>query len=89
MSNLRLAKNGTMLIYSRLNWGRSYATKAFKFDGNYKMVLAKTMFEEGRKALVAKTNATDLRKGIEMAVGVVSKYLSSRARMISTYEEIA
>ncbi|KAI5083448.1 hypothetical protein GOP47_0003191, partial [Adiantum capillus-veneris] len=53
------------------------------------IVLARSMYSEGCKAVAGGMNAMDLRKGIDMAVDSVVTYLKSRARMISTSEEIA
>lgn len=44
---------------------------------------------EGCKSVAAGMNAMDLRRGISMAVDSVVTNLKSRARMISTSEEIA
>ncbi|GMI83120.1 heat shock protein 60, HEAT SHOCK PROTEIN 60-3B [Hibiscus trionum] len=46
-------------------------------------------FTEGCKSVAAGMNAMDLRRGITMAVDAVVTNLKSRARMISTSEEIA
>lgn len=52
-------------------------------------ILARSIYTEGCKSVAAGMNALDLRKGISMAVDSVVTYLKSRARMISTSEEIA
>ncbi|KAJ4954987.1 hypothetical protein NE237_011770 [Protea cynaroides] len=52
-------------------------------------VLTRAIFSEGCKSVAAGMNAMDLRRGITMAVDAVVTYLKSRARMISTSEEIA
>ncbi|ONK79578.1 uncharacterized protein A4U43_C01F7800 [Asparagus officinalis] len=52
-------------------------------------VLTKAIFTEGCKSVAAGMNAMDLRRGITMAVDSVVTNLKSRARMISTSEEIA
>ncbi|XP_038722396.1 chaperonin CPN60-2, mitochondrial [Tripterygium wilfordii] len=52
-------------------------------------VLTKAIFAEGCKSVAAGMNAMDLRRGITMAVDSVVTNLKSRARMISTSEEIA
>uniref|UniRef100_A0A2P2IMF5 Uncharacterized protein n=1 Tax=Rhizophora mucronata TaxID=61149 RepID=A0A2P2IMF5_RHIMU len=52
-------------------------------------VLTQAIFVEGCKSVAAGMNATDLRRGISMAVDAVVTNLKSRARMISTSEEIA
>ncbi|KAK6914208.1 Chaperonin Cpn60/GroEL/TCP-1 family [Dillenia turbinata] len=52
-------------------------------------LLTKAIFTEGCKSVAAGVNAMDLRRGITMAVDAVVTNLKSRARMISTSEEIA
>ncbi|ESW17424.1 hypothetical protein PHAVU_007G238500 [Phaseolus vulgaris] len=52
-------------------------------------VLTRAIFAEGCKSVAAGMNAMDLRRGINMAVDAVVTNLKSRARMISTSEEIA
>ncbi|KAK4754421.1 hypothetical protein SAY87_002525 [Trapa incisa] len=52
-------------------------------------VLTRAIFSEGCKSVAAGMNAMDLRRGITMAVDSVVTNLKSRARMISTSEEIA
>ncbi|KAJ3682425.1 hypothetical protein LUZ60_014998 [Juncus effusus] len=52
-------------------------------------VLTKAIFAEGCKSVAAGMNAMDLRRGISMAVDSVVTNLKSRAKMISTSEEIA
>ncbi|XP_027118950.1 chaperonin CPN60-2, mitochondrial [Coffea eugenioides] len=52
-------------------------------------VLTRAIFAEGCKSVAAGMNAMDLRRGINMAVDDVVTTLKSRARMISTSEEIA
>ncbi|XP_062023368.1 chaperonin CPN60-1, mitochondrial [Rosa rugosa] len=52
-------------------------------------VLTRAIFTEGCKSVAAGMNAMDLRRGITMAVDCVVTNLKSRARMISTSEEIA
>ncbi|PON51410.1 Chaperonin Cpn [Parasponia andersonii] len=52
-------------------------------------VLTRAIFKEGCKSVAAGMNAMDLRRGITMAVDAVVTNLKSRARMISTSEEIA
>ncbi|KAJ0092443.1 hypothetical protein Patl1_25817 [Pistacia atlantica] len=52
-------------------------------------VLTQAIFTEGCKSVAAGMNAMDLRRGITMAVDSVVTNLKSRARMISTSEEIA
>ncbi|CAL9769940.1 unnamed protein product [Musa acuminata subsp. burmannicoides] len=52
-------------------------------------ILTRAIFSEGCKSVAAGMNAMDLRRGITMAVDAVVTNLKSRARMISTSEEIA
>lgn len=52
-------------------------------------ILTRAIFAEGCKSVAAGMNAMDLRRGISMAVDSVVTNLKSRARMISTSEEIA
>lgn len=52
-------------------------------------ILTRAIFAEGCKSVAAGMNAMDLRRGINMAVDSVVTHLKSRARMISTSEEIA
>ncbi|CDY72107.1 BnaCnng76000D, partial [Brassica napus] len=52
-------------------------------------VLTRAIFTEGCKSVAAGMNAMDLRRGIKLAVDTVVTNLKSRARMISTSEEIA
>ncbi|TKY53628.1 Chaperonin CPN60-2 [Spatholobus suberectus] len=52
-------------------------------------VLTRAIFTEGCKSVAAGMNAMDLRRGISMAVDAVVTNLKSRARVISTSEEIA
>lgn len=75
----------------------------FAFDSSHKIyhslneisgttcatVLTRAIFTEGCKSVAAGMNAMDLRRGITMAVDAVVTNLKSRARMISTSEEIA
>ncbi|TQD94458.1 hypothetical protein C1H46_019948 [Malus baccata] len=52
-------------------------------------ILTKAIYTEGCKSVAAGMNAMDLRRGITSAVDSVVTNLKSRARMISTSEEIA
>ena len=52
-------------------------------------ILTRAIFTEGCKSVAAGMNAMDLRRGINMGVDAVVTNLKSRARMISTSEEIA
>jgi len=62
---------------------------AFDVGTTCATVLTKAIFAEGCKSVAAGMNAMDLRRGITMAVDSVVTNLKSRARMISTSEEIA
>ena len=52
-------------------------------------ILTRAIFTEGCKSVAAGMNAMDLRRGINMAVEAVVEHLKSKAKMISTSEEIA
>lgn len=52
-------------------------------------ILTRAIFTEGCKSVAAGMNAMDLRRGINMAVDAVVDHLKSKAKMISTSEEIA
>lgn len=52
-------------------------------------VLTRAIFSEGCKSVAAGMNPMDLRRGINLAVEKVVALLKSRAKMISTTEEIA
>eukprot|EP00238_Polyblepharides_amylifera_P003787 CAMPEP_0196584178 /NCGR_PEP_ID=MMETSP1081-20130531/46037_1 /TAXON_ID=36882 /ORGANISM="Pyramimonas amylifera, Strain CCMP720" /LENGTH=578 /DNA_ID=CAMNT_0041905301 /DNA_START=115 /DNA_END=1851 /DNA_ORIENTATION=+ len=52
-------------------------------------VLTRAIFSEGCKAVAAGMNPMDLKRGIEKAVAAVVLDLKSKAKMISTTEEIA
>lgn len=52
-------------------------------------VLTRAIFAEGAKSVAAGMNPMDLRRGINIAVEAVVRDLKSRAKMISTTEEIA
>lgn len=52
-------------------------------------VLTRAIFSEGCKSVAAGMNPMDLRRGINLAVEKVLEDLKSRAKMISTTEEIA
>ncbi|KAH9612148.1 hypothetical protein KSS87_013310 [Heliosperma pusillum] len=52
-------------------------------------VLTRAILIEGVRSVGVGMNAMDLRRGMTMAVDAVVNYLKSRARMISTSEEIA
>ena len=62
----------------------------FNFPGTTcATVLTRAIYSEGCKSVAAGMNAMDLRRGINMAVDSVVTHLKSKARMISTSEEIA
>ncbi|KAH6816135.1 heat shock protein 60 [Perilla frutescens var. frutescens] len=68
----------------------AYATNDVAGDGTTcATVLTRAIFAEGCKSVAAGMNSMDLRRGITMAVDAVVTNLKSRARMISTSEEIA
>ncbi len=52
-------------------------------------MLTRAILAEGCKSVAAGMNPMDLRRGISMAVDHVVGVLKSRAKMISTTEEIA
>eukprot|EP01018_Ginkgo_biloba_P002861 Gb_26128 [translate_table: standard] len=52
-------------------------------------ILTHAIFAEGCKSVAAGINAMDLRRGINLAVNAVVDHLKSRAKMISTTEEIS
>ena len=52
-------------------------------------VLTRAILSEGCKSVAAGMNPMDLRRGINIAVDHVLQDLKSRAKMISTTEEIA
>lgn len=52
-------------------------------------MLTRAILKEGLKSVAAGMNPMDLRKGIQKAVDAVIENLKSRAKMISTTEEIA
>ncbi|KAL5069311.1 hypothetical protein RYX36_020198 [Vicia faba] len=69
---------------------QSYGAPKVTKDGTTcATILTRAIFAEGCKSVAAGMNAMDLRRGINMAVDAVVTSLKSRARMISTSEEIA
>ncbi|KAI9590858.1 TCP-1/cpn60 chaperonin family-domain-containing protein [Syncephalis fuscata] len=52
-------------------------------------VLARAIFAEGVKNVAAGCNPMDLRRGVQLAVDAVVKFLKENSRMIATSEEIA
>lgn len=52
-------------------------------------VLAEAIIKEGCKAVAAGMNPMDLKRGIDMAVGVVVEDVKSRSKEVKTSEEIA
>ena len=52
-------------------------------------VLAQAIAHDGAKAVVAGMNPMDLKRGVDMAVGVVVDDVRKRSRKVSTSEEIA
>jgi chaperonin GroEL len=53
------------------------------------IVLAHALIKEGNKAVAAGMNPMDLKRGIDLAVAAVVEDIKSRARKISTNDEIA
>src|ERR1700753_2408345 len=53
------------------------------------IVLAQALIKEGNKAVAAGMNPMDLRRGIDLAVAAVIADVQSRARKVSTNDEIA
>ena len=53
------------------------------------IVLAQALIREGHKAVAAGMNPMDLRRGIDIAVAAVIADVQSRAKKVSTNEEIA
>jgi chaperonin GroEL len=52
-------------------------------------VLARAIFREGIRNIVAGSNPTAIRRGIERAVDVVGQYLADMAKPVSSKEQIA
>ncbi|CAG8476144.1 13410_t:CDS:2, partial [Ambispora leptoticha] len=52
-------------------------------------VLTRAIFVEGVKNVAAGCNPMDLRRGVQMAVEAIVKYLREKSRVITTSEEIA
>src|SRR5256884_3484666 len=52
-------------------------------------VLAQAMVHEGAKAVVAGMSPMDLKRGVDMAVGVIVDDVRKRSRKVSTNDEIA
>jgi chaperonin GroEL len=52
-------------------------------------VLAQAIIHEGAKAVVAGMNPMDLKRGVDMAVGVVVDDVRKHSRKVSTNDEIA
>lgn len=52
-------------------------------------VLARAIFTEGVKNVAAGCNPMDLRRGAQLAVDEVVKFLKEHSRVITTSEEIA
>lgn len=69
---------------------KPFLISIFSFSGTTcATILTRAIYAEGCKSVAAGMNAMDLRRGITMAVDAVVTNLKSRARMISTSEEIA
>ncbi|KAF3590717.1 hypothetical protein DY000_02022678 [Brassica cretica] len=81
----KVKKGGASLVKQVAN-----ATNDVAGDGTTcDTVLTRAILTEGCKSVAAGMNAMDLRRGISMPVDAVVTNLKSRARMISTSEEIA
>jgi len=52
-------------------------------------VLAQSIVREGAKAVAAGMNPMDLRRGIDLAVAAVIEDIKSRAKKVSSHEEVA
>jgi len=52
-------------------------------------VLAQAIFKEGAKAVAAGINPMDLKRGIDLAVGVVVKDIEKRAKRVGSSAEVA
>jgi chaperonin GroEL len=71
---------------------RSVAAKTNDLAGDgttTAIVLAHALIKEGNKAVAAGMNPMDLKRGIDLAVSAVIEDIKSRARKVSTNEEIA
>jgi len=80
----KMANTGAMLI-------KQVASKTNDVAGDgttTSTILARAIFREGTKAVVAGMNPMDLKRGIDAAVRVVLKDLEGRAKAISKPEEI-
>lgn len=52
-------------------------------------ILTRAIFVEGVKNVAAGCNPMDLRRGVQMAVDSIVKFLREKSRVITTSEEIA
>jgi chaperonin GroEL len=71
---------------------REVATKTNDLAGDgttTAIVLAQALIKDGNKAVAAGMNPMDLRRGIDLAVAAVVDDIKSRAKKVSTNEEIA
>ena len=71
---------------------KEVAVKAGEFAGDgttTATVLAQAIIHEGAKAVVAGMNPMDLKRGVDMAVGVVVDDVRKHSRKVSTNDEIA
>lgn len=66
-----------------------WASLAYVSGTTCATILTRAIYCEGCKSVAAGMNAMDLRRGISMAIDAVVTSLKSKARMISTSEEIA
>ncbi|KAH9669840.1 Chaperonin CPN60-2 [Citrus sinensis] len=74
-----------------LKEGRGYSSEGFDFlfaGIKYTPVMARAMYGNGFKALLAGANANDLINGIHLAKNAVEKHLQWRARVLRSAEEI-
>lgn len=81
--------NVFFFFFSYLNLYFAISPWCFYVGTTCATILTKAIFTEGCKSVAAGMNAMDLRRGITMAVDSVVTNLKSRAKMISTSEEIA
>src|ERR1700761_458934 len=71
---------------------REVASKASDLSGDgttTATILAAAIVREGAKAVVAGMNPMDLKRGVDMAVGVIVDDVKKRSRKVSTNDEIA
>lgn len=82
--------NPIRLLFHRLVQDVANKTNEVAGDGTTTAtVLARAIFTEGVKNVAAGCNPMDLRRGAQMAVDEVVKFLKQHSRVITTSEEIA